>query len=312
MAKRRFDKDALGQQLHWDALDQDYLRQLVGLAKIEDLAGAGMEASPARMGDVTSALMPETATGRARLVARESLTVCGLGLLPLVAAAYDTAIKTHYHASDAAQVEAGSVLAELTGPARAILQAERIVLNFIQRLSGVATETRTYADALAGSKTMLLDTRKTTPGYRALEKYAVTCGGGRNHRYGLFDRVMLKDNHLAVAGATGGDRLCAAVRQARETYPDLAIEVEVDAIEQIEPVLAAGADVLLLDNFDTPSLREAIALIGDRAYTEASGGITLARLPELATLGLDFISTGALVHHSVWRDIGLDWEIAKP
>ena len=216
---------------------------------------------------------------------------------------------------DGARVEAGEVLATLHGNPRTLLGAERIVLNFIQRLSGVATETRRYVEALGEGRTRLLDTRKTTPGYRMLEKYAVACGGGWNHRLGLFDRVMLKDNHLALLGFAGerGEeetRLEEAVQRARKAAPDLPVEVEVDRVDQIPPVLAAGADVILLDNFPPARLRRAIELIRGRAFTEASGGITLKALPRLAGLGLDFISTGALVHQSVWVDIGLDWRTA--
>jgi nicotinate-nucleotide pyrophosphorylase (carboxylating) len=198
------------------------------------------------------------------------------------------------------------VLATLSGDPRTLLTAERVILNFLQRLSGVATQTHRYVEALGATRTRLLDTRKTTPGYRMLEKYAVACGGGWNHRLGLFDRVMLKDNHLALLGATGG--LAAAVAAAKRAAPELPVEIEVDLLAQIPPALAAGADVLLLDNFTPAQLRRAVALIGGRTFTEASGGITLKNLPRLAGLGLDFISTGALVHHSVWADIGLDWK----
>jgi nicotinate-nucleotide pyrophosphorylase (carboxylating) len=198
-------------------------------------------------------------------------------------------------------------LASVTGPAATLLQAERTVLNFFQKLSGVATQTACYAAALGACPTKLLDTRKTTPGFRMLEKYAVACGGGWNHRLGLFDRVLIKDNHLAAAHATAGDRLAAAVRAARARQPRLLIECEVDALAQIPPVLEAGAHIVLLDNFSRADLAAAVALIGDRACTEASGGVTLESLPELGRLGLDFVSCGALVHHAPWADIGLDW-----
>lgn len=181
------------------------------------------------------------------------------------------------------------------------------MLNFLQKLSGVATLTAQYVTALGSSQTRLLDTRKTTPGYRVLEKYATACGGGWNHRLGLFDRVMLKDNHLAASDATLGTALAKLVAQARQTYPQLPVEVEVDALDQIPPVLEAGAHVILLDNFSDDALRQAVARIQGRALTEASGGITLERLPSLAGIGLDFISTGATVHQSGWVDIGMDW-----
>jgi len=210
------------------------------------------------------------------------------------------------HAKDGAMLKKGAVLATLTGDPRVLLAAERIMLNFLQRLSGIATETRRYAQALGRSRTRLLDTRKTTPAYRMLEKYAVACGGGWNHRLGLFDRVMLKDNHLALLGSNEG--LAAAVTRAKKSAPDLPVEVEVDRLDQIPPVLDAGADIILLDNFTVPQLRRAVALIYGRAFTEASGGITMKTLPKLASLGLDFASTGALVHQSSWVDLGLDWQ----
>jgi nicotinate-nucleotide pyrophosphorylase (carboxylating) len=183
-----------------------------------------------------------------------------------------------------------------------------VLLNFLQKLSGIATLTATYSSKLEGTETRLLDTRKTTPGWRALEKYAVATGGGWNHRLGLFDRIMLKDNHLAAGNAAGGSRLAALVRHARETRPDLPVECEVDTVAQIQPVLDAGADVILLDNFSPDDLRAALALINHRAWTEISGGVTLDTLPAIARLGADFVSTGAVTHQVAWVDIGLDWE----
>ncbi len=303
---RRYTQADFRTQLSWADLDQDYLRQLVGLAKIEDLAGAGLAERPARLGDVTTALMPEGAIGTAQLTAREPMVVCGLGLVQLAVNSYGEGCSFEAQVQDGGQAAAGDILGILTGPCGPLLQAERIILNFLQHLSGIATETHAYANALRQSDTVLLDTRKTLPGYRVLQKYAFACGGGYNHRIGLFDRVMLKDNHLAVAGATG-DRLTETVSLARSACEGLAIEVEVDTLEQIPPVLEAGADIILLDNFSEEDLKAAIELIGDRACSEASGGIQLATLTSLGTLGLDFISTGAPVHQSTWKDIGLDW-----
>ena len=303
---RRYTQADFRTQLSWADLDQDYLRQLVGLAKIEDLAGAGLAERPARLGDVTTALMPEGAIGTAQLTAREPMVVCGLGLVQLAVNSYGEGCSFEAQVQDGGQAAAGDILGILTGPCGPLLQAERIILNFLQHLSGIATETHAYANALRQSDTVLLDTRKTLPGYRVLQKYAFACGGGYNHRICLFDRVMLKDNHLAVAGATG-DRLTETVSLARSACEGLAIEVEVDTLEQIPPVLEAGADIILLDNFSEEDLKAAIELIGDRACSEASGGIQLATLTSLGTLGLDFISTGAPVHQSTWKDIGLDW-----
>lgn len=307
MTNRRYQPQDLSTRLRWEDLDPDYLRQLIGLAKIEDLAGAGLAVRPARLGDVTTALMPQGAVGAARLVAREPMVVCGLGLVAPTLAAYGEGVRFTPSVADGQGVSAGDLLGAVEGEASTLLQAERVILNFLQHLSGIATETWRYVDALGASPTVLLDTRKTLPGYRVLQKYAFACGGGVNHRIGLFDRVMLKDNHLEVAGATGGDRLAEAVAMARSACGDLPIEVEVDRLEQIAPVLEAGADIILLDNFSVDSLRAAIAQIDGRACTEASGGIQIDRLPELGQLGLDFISTGAPVHQSTWKDIGLDW-----
>jgi nicotinate-nucleotide pyrophosphorylase (carboxylating) len=293
-------------RLDWDEFDLAYLRHLVEIARDEDLAGLGLRARPRVSGDrSTASLITATRRSSADLIAREPLVVCGLKLLPLILKAYGGKATATLHAKDGAGVARGGVLATLVGDPRVLLAAERIVLNFLQRLSGIATQTRRYADALGRSRTRLLDTRKTTPGYRMLEKYAVACGGGWNHRLGLFDRVMLKDNHLALLGSHGG--LPEAVARAKKSAPDLPVEVEVDRIEQIPSVLAAGADIILLDNFTPAQLRKAVALIGRRAFTEASGGITLKTLPKLANFGLDFASTGALVHQSSWVDIGLDW-----
>lgn len=305
--QRRYTRDDLSTRLSWSDLDPDYLRQLIGLAKIEDLAGAGLAKRPERLGDVTTALMPEGARGHARLIARAPLVVCGLGLVELTLAAYSEDCEFEAACRDGDSLQPGEVIGTMQGDAAAMLQAERVVLNFLQHLSGITSETRAYVDALGESATVLLDTRKTLPGYRVLQKYAFACGGGVNHRIGLFDRVMLKDNHLEVAGATGGDRLTEAVAQARQTCEALPIEVEIDQIDQIGPVLEAGADIIMLDNFSTEELGSAVELIDGAACTEASGGIQIETLPELGRLGLDFISTGAPVHQSRWKDIGLDW-----
>jgi nicotinate-nucleotide pyrophosphorylase (carboxylating) len=303
----RYSKDTFQTRLKWQDLDPDYLRQLVGLAKVEDLAGAGLANRPECLGDVTTALMPEGAKGKAQLTAREPLTICGLGLVQTVLDSYGQDCQFEAKVKDGQSVDQGEVIGVLGGATTVLLQAERVILNFLQHLSGVATETRLYVDALGSSPSALLDTRKTLPGYRVLQKYAFACGGGYNHRVGLFDRVMLKDNHLAVAGAIGGSRLSETVALAVNTCEDIPVEVEVDRLEQITPVLEAGADIILLDNFSPPELKEAVSMIEGRAWTEASGGITLDSLPALGDLGLDFISTGSPIHQSRWKDIGLDW-----
>ncbi len=298
----------LARRLRWEDLDPAAIAELIAVARREDLAGWGLARPPERPGDLSSAVLPQgQAKAQAALVAREELVVCGLPLAPLVLQAYGDGAAFTPVAADGAPCGPGDCLGILTGPATLLLAAERVLLNFLQHLAGVATLTRQYVAALGDSPTRLLDTRKTTPGFRALEKYAVACGGGFNHRMGLFDRVMLKDNHLAAAGAVSGQALHRLVADARKAWPDVVVEVEVDALDQIPPVLEAGADVLLLDNFSLADLQRAVALIGDRAATEASGGVTLAQLPALGRIGLDFVSTGATVHKAAWKDIGLDW-----
>ncbi len=317
-------------RLAWADLDPAYLRRLVAMARDEDLAGLGLRVKPRRTGDCSTAVLPMPKRGaRAVLIARKPMVACGLPLIPLILAAYGGRATIKVRHRDGRAVAAGGVLATLSGDPRTLLAAERVILNFVQRLSGIATHTRHLTDALGRGHTRVLDTRKTTPGHRMLEKYAVGCGGGWNHRLGLFDRVMLKDNHLAVLGfispessklkpQTSNDTgrsahrpppsaLAAAVAAARRAAPDLPVEVEVDALAQIPPVLVAGADVILLDNFTPAQIRRAVALIAGRARTEASGGITERTIGRYAGLGLDFVSTGAAVHHSVWADIGLDW-----
>ena len=298
--------DSLLKRLSWDDLDLAYVRRLVEMARDEDLAGLGLRPRPTATGDrSTAALASAPRISQANLVAREAMIVCGLPLLSLILNTYGSQCAVQLRTRDGTQLSRGEILATISGDPRTLLTAERVALNFLQRLSGIATQTHRFVQALGEGRTRLLDTRKTTPGYRMLEKYAVACGGGWNHRLGLFDRVMLKDNHLALLGST--DDLPSAVTRARQAAPDLPVEVEVDRLDQIPPVLAAGADVILLDNFPPERIVEAIALIKGRALTEASGGITLKSLPHFAGLGLDFVSTGALVHQSIWVDIGLDW-----
>jgi nicotinate-nucleotide pyrophosphorylase (carboxylating) len=192
--------------------------------------------------------------------------------------------------------------------ARAILSAERVALNFVQRLSGVATLTAQFVDAIKDTPAQILDTRKTTPGWRRFEKYAVTCGGGRNHRLGLFDMVLIKDNHLAALRDAQPNAIAAAVRRAREKFPQLKIEVEADTLEQAEQAAAAGADIILLDNMNPVQLRLAVQKVKGRAKTEASGGVNLAGVQTIAKTGVDFISIGALTHSARAADMGLDFE----
>ena len=299
-------KQALHKRLRWEDLDVEYLRQLIEFAKAEDTEGAGLKALPKQPGDVTTHLLGDV-HGTARLITRDAITVAGLPLIPLILEVYGGDVHFNAFKRDGAQVLPGEVLGELEGSVQTMLTAERVLLNFLQRLSGVATITQRYVQALGWSGTKLLDTRKTTPAYRVLEKYAVVCGGGWNHRIGVYDRIMLKDNHLAASGSFVGLSLTEAIRKARNAAPHLPIEVEIDAMGQLEPALAGEPDVIMLDNFSEENLLEAVEIIGNRAWTEASGGITLETLGRLGRIGLDFVSTGAITHQAVWVDIGLDW-----
>jgi len=307
MPRHSGQTDRLIRRLRWDELDEGWLQAFAALARDEDLAGAGLATRPGVAGDPSAALLAGAGRARARVVARKPMTIAGLGLMRPVFAAYGPACVGRALVAEGAEVPAGTVVAVVEGPAATLLSAERILLNFLQRLSGVATRTREHVRALGDAPTLLLDTRKTTPGFRMLEKYAVGQGGGHNHRLGLFDRVMIKDNHVAADGATVADRLRALVARARAARPDLLVEVEVDRLDQVEPVLAAGADVILLDNFTLPQLRAAVPLARGRAWVEVSGGVDLATLPAIGQVAPDFVSCGALTHSAPWVDLGLDW-----
>jgi len=298
-------------RLRWEEIDPAYVGRLIDMAREEDLEGAGLRKKPDDTGDLTTLAVIGQGRAKANVVAKENLHLCGLPLVPMVLQAYGTEVSCRFLRQDGESVPAGTPVAQIEGPAAVLLQAERVLLNFLQHLCGVATETARHVSALGDSPTRLLDTRKTTPGWRMLEKYAVASGGGWNHRLGLFDRVMVKDNHLAAAQSTSGERLSDAVRRARSATPNVPVEVEVDCLAQIDPVLAAGAEVILLDNFSPNDLAGAVRLINGRAWTEASGGISLASLPFLRDIGLDFVSCGAVVHQSTWKDIGLEWGLIR-
>lgn len=294
------------QQIRWEALDLKPIQDLIARAIEEDTLGSGLIDKPKVTGDLSSSLIPEDHEITATFHARQPLTLCGIELARLTAA-FNSRLSLTALADDGAILAAGDPIATLHGPTRSALTAERTLLNFLQHLSGIATNTRAYVDALSGYRTRILDTRKTTPGYRYLEKYAVACGGGWNHRMGLFDRVMLKDNHLAAFGDDLMGATAKAVAESRRTNPNVLVEMEVDRLDQIPAALNAEVDIILLDNFSVPDLRKAKELIGDQAVTEISGNVNLDTLEDLKSLGCDFISTGALVHKSVWVDIGLDW-----
>ena len=295
-------------RLKFENLDPRSIDELIGWAQLEDFEGRGLREAGRGRGDVSAALLPDPdVLVDGFLVVREPGTVCGLPLVARVLAAYDSRLAWEPESADGAEVFAGAILGRISGPLAPLLAAERVVLNFVQLLSGIATATRRLSRHLDGTATRLLDTRKTPPGYRGLARYAFGCGGGYNHRFGLFERPMLKDNHLAGAGAVSGVALQEAVCRARSRCPDLPLEVEVDSLDQIEPVILGGADIVLLDNFSDAELAAAVACCRGRILTEASGGIDEARLPAIASIGPDFVSSGAPVHSARWLDIGLDW-----
>ena len=291
-----------------DALEN--LRQLLVMARAEDLGG----------GDLTGDILPEGVQATARFRARQPLVVCGGAMLPAIAAAYDPQIQTRVMVAEGQSVKAGEVLAEWAGPAKSVLAAERVALNFLQRLCGVATTTARYVAEVAGTGAGIYDTRKTTPGWRDLEKYAVRAGGGRNHRRGLYDAVLIKDNHLAVL-ARAGQRdpigsLAARLERLRQGRVQPAfVELEVDNLTQFAAALkVAGIDMILLDNMKPDELREAMRMrreagLEARVELEASGGITLADLREVARTGVERISVGALTHSAGAVDIGLDIDL---
>lgn len=275
---------------------------LIALALREDLG---------ERGDITSAhFIPAEHRSMGRIVARQSLALCGVEVARRVFETIDPALEIEVAATDGQAMERGQTVLTVIGSTRGILSGERTALNFLQRLSGVATLTRRYVAALGDSKTRLLDTRKTTPGWRLLEKMAVLAGGGVNHRLGLHDAVMVKDNHLVAGGSV--EELKAGIARVQAACGPVKIEVEADRLEQVRAFLAVpGIDVILLDNMGPELLREAVALrdaAGSAILLEASGGVTLETLPRLAATGVDFISVGALTHSATAADLALDLE----
>jgi nicotinate-nucleotide pyrophosphorylase (carboxylating) len=258
-------------------------------------------------GDVTSkATIPADARFTAEMSSRQPVVVAGLEIAAAFFRTLDPDVSIEMLASDGDKVEGGTVLMRLGGNARAMLAAERSALNTLQHLSGIATLTRRYVDAIAGTGAALLDTRKTIPGLRSLEKYAARMGGAQNHRMRLDDGVLIKDNHVAVCGG-----VAEAVRRAKAASTGLQVQVEVDRIDQIEPALAAGADRLLLDNMPPPVLREAVALVAGRVPLEASGGVTLETIRAIAETGVDYISVGRITQSAPAIDVGLDYAVSR-
>lgn len=260
-------------------------------------------------GDVTTlACIPPAARSRAVLRCRQSAVLCGLAFAEAAFREGSPNVEIHTRAADAGALEPGAVVMSVEGASRALLTAERVALNFVQRLSGIATLTARYVAAVAGTRARILDTRKTTPGWRLFEKYAVRCGGGENHRMGLHDRVLIKDNHLAALAGEAPNPIAAAVARSRRLWPELMVEVEADSLDQVRQAVDAGADCILLDNMTPALLGEAVGWVAGRARTEASGGVSLATVRAIAESGVDFISVGALTHSAPCVDFGLDFE----
>jgi nicotinate-nucleotide pyrophosphorylase (carboxylating) len=281
-------------------LTQEIIDSVVAAALKED----------APTGDVTSEhLIPLEATAVAELAAREAGVFSGAKVFEAAFKLTDESLKVEMKIADGEHFEAGQLLAVITGSARSVLTAERIGLNFVQRMSGIATLTAQYVSKVVGTKAKILDTRKTTPGLRAFERQAVLNGGGRNHRFSLSDMVMAKDNHLAVL-TRGGKDLTTELRRVRAELPEkIKLEVEVDRLDQIPAVLAAEVDIIMLDNFSIEDLRKGVEIIDGKCVVEASGGVNLETVGEIAKTGVDVISVGALTHSARALDLGLDIKI---
>ena len=274
-----------------EALSPETIDALITAALAEDV-GAG---------DVTTdAVVPADMTCRGKVVCKEDGVIAGLSVARRVFELVDERIQFDAKTKDGERVQEDQIVARLYGPARGILKAERVSLNFLQHLSGIATMTARFVRAVEGTKTKILDTRKTTPGLRQLEKAAVAAGGATNHRAGLYDAILIKENHAAIAGGVG-----RAVRLAREHSPELALEVECRSLAEVDEALDAGAPRILLDNMTVDQLREAVAHVAGRAELEASGGVTLDTLRAVASTGVDFVSVGALTHSARALDLSL-------
>jgi nicotinate-nucleotide pyrophosphorylase (carboxylating) len=285
-------------QIEWDALTAEDCRQLVRLAIREDLE---------REQDWTTvALVPPERTGAAEIVARAVGVVAGVPALAVAVEEFDADLKLEVHAADGDDIAAGGRVARISGNVRDLLTSERTLLNLLGRLMGIATLTREYVARVAGTRCRVYDTRKTTPGWRRLEKFAVRCGGGHNHRTGLYDAVLIKDNHLAVAQREGLTMADVIARVRQRVSPFLKIEIEVESVAAAAEAAAAGADLILLDNMAPALMAEAVAAVDGRALVEASGGITFDNLPEVVASGVDLISSGSFTHSVRALDISLD------
>jgi len=268
----------------------EYISDQVTLALSEDIGN----------GDVTADLLDKTKTASAKLITREDAILCGTKWFDEVFNQLDRNIHIHWLVNDCASISAGQTLCTLDGPAHSILTGERAALNFLQTLSGTATLTHQYVTAIGNSKTKILDTRKTIPGLRLAQKYAVHCGGGHNHRIGLYDMILIKENHIVSCGS-----IRTAIEQAKTLHPDLPMEIEVESLSELEEALSAGAKRILLDNFDIATLKEAVTRVAGNAELEASGNITLENIKQIASTGVDYISTGAITKNVKATDLSL-------
>lgn len=279
------------------ALSQQLISQLVKLALDEDLNYQSAE------GDITAQLIPQTQQANAKVITREAGVFCGKQLILEVFKQVDPSVNVNVYVEDGDVIEENQTLFTASGNARAILTAERTALNFVQTLSGTATTTAHYVKELAGTGTQLLDTRKTIPGLRLLQKYAVKCGGGENHRIGLFDAFLIKENHIAACGGIKN-----AVSQAKANHPDKKVEVEVENLAELQLALDAGADIIMLDNFTVDMINKAVTITNKRAKLEVSGNMTLETLRTYSQAGVDFISSGALTKHVKALDLSMRFE----
>ncbi|WP_205623198.1 carboxylating nicotinate-nucleotide diphosphorylase [Rheinheimera baltica] len=283
--------------MHTDYLDllQHEIQRAVASALSEDLGFL-----PVAQGDITASLIPATQLASANIITREDCIICGTAFVDEVFKQLGNDVTVVWQVKDGDKVSANATLCTLQGPARILLTGERSALNFLQLLSATATQTAHYVQFLAGSNTRLLDTRKTIPGLRFAQKYAVFVGGGKNHRIGLFDAFLIKENHIAAAGS-----IAKAVATARQNFPDKPVEVETENLDELQQALTAGADIIMLDNFSLADIKQAVRLNNGRAKLEVSGNITSERLAELAATGVDYISSGALTKHVQAIDLSM-------
>lgn len=283
--------------MHTDYLDllQHEIQRAVASALSEDLGFL-----PVAQGDITASLIPATQLASAHIITREDCVICGTAFVDEVFKQLGNDVTVVWQVKDGDKVNANATLCTLQGPARILLTGERSALNFLQLLSATATQTAHYVQFLAGSNTRLLDTRKTIPGLRFAQKYAVFVGGGKNHRIGLFDAFLIKENHIAAAGS-----IAKAVATARQNFPDKPVEVETENLDELQQALTAGADIIMLDNFSLADIKQAVRLNNGRAKLEVSGNITSERLAELAATGVDYISSGALTKHVQAIDLSM-------